>query len=183
MSNAISAAKFIERLKNNEACCILDIRTMPEYREMRLKAPVIHVPLSQIDAAHVRPLAANSNQPIYILCRSGTRSTRAIEKLKNMGIENAINVEGGLIACKAVGADIEQGRGSFFLALGRLIGVSLILISIALGALENPAFYILASAIGVGLVVSFITGRCPLGMLLAKLFTKKTPSCACSLKR
>ncbi|MDD5587150.1 MAG: rhodanese-like domain-containing protein [Alphaproteobacteria bacterium] len=107
MLNLISAVRLKDKLKQGEACCIVDIRTVEEYRAARLKAPSIHLPFDELDAGRLRDMTGNTSGPIYLLCRSGGRTRCAAGQLAAEGFDNVAVVEGGLMACKAAGMDIE----------------------------------------------------------------------------
>ena len=48
--------------------------------------------------------------PVYFVCRSGTRSQKACEKLQAAGIKEVISVEGGTVACEAAGVPVVRGQ-------------------------------------------------------------------------
>ena len=93
----------VEKLKKlhsiNNEIEIIDVRTQSEYNGH----------LGHIHNSKLRPLSdieitiaeyKNSkytDEPIYIICRSGNRSSKATKKLRDSGI-NAINVSGGMKA-------------------------------------------------------------------------------------
>lgn len=73
---------------------ILDVRTKPEYDEVRIPGAVL-LPLSDIetDAESVLP---NKDMKIYVYCRSGSRSRQAAYLLLDMGYKNVYDF-GGII--------------------------------------------------------------------------------------
>ena len=46
--------------------------------------------------------AVDKDKTIYLYCKMGGRSAKAQEKLKSLGFENVVNLEGGYDAVKAV---------------------------------------------------------------------------------
>lgn len=168
MPESITAAAFVELVKRGESCCVVDVRTLPEYREVRIASCSLHAPLDELSPDAVRKVAGNSGKPIYILCNGGVRAKKAADILRRSGIEQATVVEGGLDACLACGADVVRGQ---VMPLERQVRVAagvLVLLGVVLGVAVSPAFYALAAFVGCGLVFSGITGWCGMAMLLAK---------------
>ena len=56
-------------------------------------------------------LEAFDAEPTYVVCRSGARSGRACEFLRDQG-RTAVNVTGGMIAWTAAGFEVVTGAGS-----------------------------------------------------------------------
>lgn len=81
---------------------VLDVREDSE-REAAYLPGSEHIRLSEL-LEH--PELAAGEQPVYVHCKAGARSARAIEALKRVGIRG-INVAGGLDAWQAAGYDVE----------------------------------------------------------------------------
>ena len=73
---------------------IIDVREDDEWKEGHVKG-LIHIPLQNI--GYYEP--KDKEEPVYIVCRSGNRSSQAARFLKSKGI-NAINVKGGMLEYK-----------------------------------------------------------------------------------
>jgi len=54
-----------------------------------------------------------AGEPLYVICHSGARGKQACEKLLLAGIENAINVSGGTLACESIGLSVTKARNQF----------------------------------------------------------------------
>jgi rhodanese-related sulfurtransferase len=81
---------------------LVDVRESDEWASGH--APTaIHLPLSQFDPSRL-PQA----DVVYVICRSGNRSARATQALRDMGID-ARNVAGGMGAWVAAGLPVEAG--------------------------------------------------------------------------
>ena len=76
---------------------IIDVRTKSEYNGHLGHIPGAKLrPLSDIDITIDEYKNSKfTDDPIYIICRSGNRSSKATKKLRDSGI-NAINVSGGM---------------------------------------------------------------------------------------
>ena len=73
---------------------VLDVREPWELEVVGLDQ-VLPIPMAQVpDHVHELP----RDQPLAVLCRSGVRSARVVEWLGLQGFDNAVNVEGGILA-------------------------------------------------------------------------------------
>ena len=86
----------------SEGIRVLDVREDVERTAAHLPGSE-HIVLSQILES---PELAAGEQPVYVHCKAGARSARAVEALKRVGIQG-INVAGGLDAWQAAGFDVE----------------------------------------------------------------------------
>lgn len=160
MHDAIQAGQAVE---------LIDVRTPVEFREVHVSF-ARSVPLDQLDAAEVAAGRNGSSQPLYVICRSGSRGKQACEKLASAGFTNVINVEGGTQAWDQAGLPVVRGQQSMSLERQvRIAAGTLVLIGSALGAFVSPYWIGLAAFIGAGLVFAGITDTCGMGMLLARM--------------
>lgn len=83
---------------------LIDVREVHEFAQVHAVGAV-NVPLGEIMTAEIGP----SPDPVYVICRSGARSARAVEVLVLRGIE-AVNVEGGTEAWLQAGLPAEAAR-------------------------------------------------------------------------
>jgi len=86
--------------------CVIDVREVDEYRQGHVPGAKL-IPLNTVPACND---AFPSDGDVYVICRSGMRSSQAIEFLeKNYGYQNLINVTGGTMAWIEASYPIEQG--------------------------------------------------------------------------
>ncbi|MDM4015231.1 rhodanese-like domain-containing protein [Roseiconus lacunae] len=149
---------------------LIDVRTPVEYREIHAEGAV-NVPLDSIDPDAV---AASRNghgsHPLYLICKSGNRSSKAAQKFIDAGIENVVSVDGGTTAWTNAGLPVVRGRKS--ISLERQVRIAagfLTLLGAALGFFVHPYFVALSAFIGAGLMFAGITDTCGMGMMLAKM--------------
>ena len=92
----LSQEDWAEQLQNDDNAVILDVRT-PEEMEEGYIPGTIHIDfyLGQEFLDELEKLDRTKNY--YVYCRSGNRSAQACALMNNMGIENAYNLEGGII--------------------------------------------------------------------------------------
>ena len=97
MYSSVSIVEFKNIYSHNKKIHVIDVRTLIEfYGPLKNNKNATHRPLSKINEA-ITDLKNASNTPIYVICRSGSRSRHATEILIENGIY-AINVEGGMKA-------------------------------------------------------------------------------------
>lgn len=90
-----------ERLRR-QGVRVLDVREDSE-RDAAYLPGSEHIVLSKILE---RPELAAGEQPVYVHCKAGARSARAVEAMSRVGIQG-INVAGGMDAWQAAGFDVE----------------------------------------------------------------------------
>jgi rhodanese-related sulfurtransferase len=149
---------------------LIDVRTPAEFRELHVE-PARNVPLSQLDpAAVVQARVGYTDQPLYVICRSGGRGRQACEKFLAAGYTNVVNVEGGTLACADAGLPVVRGKQAISLERQvRIAAGSLVLVGVMLGWLVHPALYGLSAFVGAGLVFAGITDTCGMGLMLARM--------------
>src|SRR5690606_11438378 len=107
------------------------------------------------------------DKPVLVYCRSGNRSRRAVELLRSHGIENAVQVEGGLQAFeKAGGKVLRSGKGLPVMQQVQVTAGSLVLLGLVLAWLVHPVFLGLSAFVGAGLVFAGLSGYCGMAKLL-----------------
>lgn len=146
---------------------VIDVRTPVEFAE-------VHVPQARsipLDELKPGSLSLPKEQPVYLLCRSGQRATKAAEKFVNGGFTRPIVVEGGTLAW--IEANLPVTRSAVkVISLERQVRIvagSLVFIGVVLGWSVNHAFYGLSAFVGAGLVFAGISDFCGMGLLLAKM--------------
>ncbi len=104
------SVKVLKDLLNTESSdlALIDVRTESEAKLGSIQKAIL-IPLKNIEEGKDidKIKAISSNKKLYIHCRSGSRSIRAIEILKNHGI-HAINVKGGIEAWKKEGFKLQN---------------------------------------------------------------------------
>ena len=182
---AISPQHLADLCKNGQVE-LIDVRTPVEYRELHVAA-ARNVPLDKLDPAAVMPARNGSkDDPLYLICRSGSRGRQACEKFLAAGFTNVVNVEGGTLACVECGLPVVRGKKVISLERQvRIAAGSLVLLGVLLGWLVHPVFLGLSAFVGAGLVFAGITDTCGMGMLLARMpwnQVKESASPCCARK-
>ncbi|MDQ6957118.1 MAG: rhodanese-like domain-containing protein [Mariprofundaceae bacterium] len=97
--------KWLIAKEKSKPCTVIDVREVEEYVQA-------HVPNAKLISLHT--VAARSDEfpkegAVYVVCRSGMRSSQAIEFLEqNYGHQNLVNVTGGTMAWIEGNYPIEQ---------------------------------------------------------------------------
>lgn len=93
----ITAVQLADRLKTDPNLRLIDVREPHEREISNLEGSEL-IPLGQF-AAHLTEL--DSAEEMVIFCKSGTRSTRALEILASAGFKKVKNLKGGINAWAA----------------------------------------------------------------------------------
>ena len=165
----ISPRQLADLCKNGQID-LIDVRTPVEYRELHA-TDARNVPLDRLDpVALMQARNGLKDEPLYLICRSGSRGRQACEKFLAAGFPNVVNVEGGTLAWAECGLPVVRGKKAISLERQvRMAAGLLVLLGALLGWLVHPAFVGLAAFVGAGLVFAGITDTCGMGMLLARM--------------
>lgn len=163
---------------------LIDVRTPAEFDELHVDF-ARNVPLDTLRAESLKESSVQEN-PLYLICRSGSRGRQACERLQAAGL-NAVNVEGGTLAWEKAGLPVSRGRSSV-ISLERQVRIAagtLVVAGVVLGATVHPVMYGLAAFVGAGLVFAGVTDSCGMGMLLARMpwnRSKTAQSSVCAIR-
>ena len=164
----ISPCQLHETLQAGGKVELIDVRTPVEFREVHATV-ARNVPLDQLDAKQIAAARQSQTEPLYFICKSGSRGKQACEKLIAAGCSNVINVEGGTPAWEQAGLPVARGKKAMSLERQvRIAAGSLVLIGAILSRL-HPWWIGLSGFVGAGLMFAGITDTCGMGMLLARM--------------
>ncbi len=167
----IKPAELQQILSSQPGAAVLDVRTPVEFAEVHAPS-ARNIPLDEFDPKTL--LASGQltkDQPVYLLCRSGGRASKAEEKLSKEGLTNGVVVEGGTLAWVDAGLPVNRGVTKV-ISLERQVRIaagSLVVTGVLLAIFVHPYFIGLSAFVGTGLVFAGITDWCGMGLLLAKL--------------
>jgi rhodanese-related sulfurtransferase len=178
--------KQLAELCRNGKIDLIDVRTPVEFREVHT-ANARNLPLDRLDPATVMQARnGNKDEPLYLICRSGSRGRQACEKFLAASFTNVVNVEGGTLACVEAGLSVVRGKKAISLERQvRIAAGSLVLLGVLLGWLVHPALFGLSAFVGAGLVFAGITDTCGMGMMVARMpwnQVKDAPATCCATK-
>ena len=171
----ISPKQLHDLLAGGASIELIDVRTPVEYREVHVTC-ARNVPLDQLDAAQLASGRKGSSQPLYVICRSGSRGKQACEKFLAAGFENVVNVEGGTMAWDQAGLPVVRGKKCISLERQVRIAAGLMVLAGVGLSFVHPYFIGLSAFVGAGLVFAGVTDTCGMGMLLAKMPWNQVPN-------
>jgi len=91
--------QFNEKMIQLRIYNIVDVRTPEEFAQASIpKSKNIDFNGDSFEAELAK---LEKDKPLFIYCKSGARSAKAVEKAKEMGFERIIELEGGMDAWKA----------------------------------------------------------------------------------
>ncbi len=186
MNVATSPQTLAELCTAGKKLTLIDVRTPMEYHEVHVPQ-ARNVPLDQLDPVTLmRSRNASHEEPVYVICRSGSRGRQACEKFLAAGFTNVVNVDGGTLACIDCGLPVVRGKKA--ISLERQVRIAaglLVLIGALLGLLVHPAFVGLSAFVGAGLVFAGVTDTCGMGLMLARMPWNRVnePAGACCARK
>lgn len=163
---------------------LIDVRMPTEYREVHAVGAK-NVPLDTLDPKAVAAASnGSSGEPLYVICKSGGRSSKAVQKFIDAGITNVVNVDGGTTAWVSAGLPVVRGKKAISLERQvRIAAGSIALIgSVATMVTGNVYLAGIPAFIGAGLTFAGITDTCGMGMMLSKMpWNKCSDGGSCSV--
>ena len=158
----------------------IDVRTPVEFDE-------VHAMLAQnrpMESIHATDLQGASQgdqaKPIYLICRSGNRSSKVCRQLREAGAQNVLNVKGGTDAWIAAGLPVVLGGKAMSLVRQvRTAAGFLVLAGVGLSQFFNPYLCALSAFVGAGLMIAGLTNWCGMGLLLLKMPWNQRPGSGC----
>jgi rhodanese-related sulfurtransferase len=167
---SIPPADLNALLGSKPAPALIDVRTPVEYAGVYVEGSR-NVPLSSLN---VKALLAEGvvtrGEPVYLICRSGSRATTAAGLFAREGIESVFVVEGGTESWQGAGLPVQRGAVRV-ISLERQVRIAagaLVLAGLLLARLVSPWFIGLTAFVGAGLVFAGVTDFCGMALLLAR---------------
>ena len=168
--STITPKQLAELCQGNSKLDLIDVRTPVEFREVHVVV-ARNVPLDKLDpVALMQARNGSKDEPLFLICRSGSRGRQACEKFTQAGFSNVVNIEGGTLACVEAGLPVVRGKQA--ISLERQVRIAaglLVLLGALLGWFVHPAFIGLSAFVGAGLVFAGITDTCGMGLILARM--------------
>ena len=185
MIATISPTMLADLRRKGDTFALIDVRTPAEFGEVHVDF-AHNIPLDRLDLQAVKAVAGAG--PVYFVCKSGTRSQKACEKMLAAGLKDVVSVAGGTAACEAAGVPVIRGRKVMSLERQvRIAAGALVAGGAALPGFgpESPVDWQaigagLAGFVGCGLMFAGITDTCGMAMILAKLPWNQVPQPAAS---
>jgi rhodanese-related sulfurtransferase len=169
-TNTITLSEFRRLLESGRPLNIIDVRTPAEFA--RVHALGAHsAPLDALDPLAIDTRRRDSKDPIYVICQSGGRATKACERLKAAGVGPVHSIEGGTAAWERMGLPVERGDVNI-ISLERQVRIgagSMVLLGLALAWGVHPLLLVIPALVGAGLVFAGVTDSCGMALVLGKM--------------
>lgn len=166
-------------LDSGSAIDLVDVRTPVEYETVHVPGARLHQ-IDGLDCAAVLASRKAPDKPLYLLCHSGGRATKAAALFAAAGCQDCVVVEGGTQAWVDAGLPVNKG-GSKVLPLAQqlqLVIGAMVLTGVILSYLLGHNWVLLSGFAGAGLTMAGLTGICPMRSLLARMPWNQTSSCS-----
>lgn len=176
---SVTALELNRRIASGQPAELLDVRSPVEYAAAHVPGTRL-IPLDQLEPESFVRQRAQSDAPLYVLCQSGGRARKAIEKFRRAGFNGCVLVEGGTQAWEEAGLPMNRGKVKV-ISLERQVRIAaglLVLAGVFLGWFVHRGFFGLSAFVGAGLVFAGITNFCGMGLLLAKMPWNQLSTCA-----
>ncbi len=179
-TRTITVTELHAKLKSGETIDVIDVRMPNEFAQVHAVV-ARNFPLDSLDPQRVmKNRNGSSHLPLYVICKSGTRSNMACIKFRELGFENVVTVEGGTSAWEAAGLPVMRSEKKMkVIAIDRqmrIVAGSLVILGVLL-SLQHPWFIGLSAFIGAGLLFAGITDYCPLMATLARMPWNRSQVC------
>ena len=104
--NNVSVIKLHELLED-ESVTVLDVRTPKEIAQGKITKTALEADFFEDNFIEEATSKISKDDTIYVYCKGGTRSAKAVVKLRELGYSKVYNVEGGIKAWKAENYKVE----------------------------------------------------------------------------
>src|SRR5882672_8693183 len=104
---SVSAKQLAEALRA-PGVHLLDVRTPGEFEALRI-AGAVNVPLDALEPAALLA-SIGPDDPVYVVCQTGTRSQFAAAELRAAGFRRVVHVDGGTNAWAVAGLPVVRGN-------------------------------------------------------------------------
>lgn len=159
----IDIAEFEQQLKNNNCSqIIIDVRSPEERSDERIQG-TINIPLARIGE---QLDLLKRYDAVYVHCGSGDRSKKVCQELTAEGLENVINVKGGVSDWVRKGHQVIATNKLSITRQVRIAAGLLVVLGVGLAYLLHPLYLLITLFVGCGLVFAGVTGKCGMAAVL-----------------
>ncbi|PTX63429.1 rhodanese-related sulfurtransferase [Kordia periserrulae] len=98
----------LHELLQNEDIIVLDVRTPQEIADGKITSTALEADFFEENFIEQATAKIPKDTDVYVYCRGGNRSAKAVIKLRELGYDKTHNVEGGIKAWMAEGYKLEK---------------------------------------------------------------------------
>ena len=169
---SLDTARLRELLAANPSIRLIDVRTPGEFASAHIPGSR-NVPLDLL-RDHRGELTAHHDDPIVLVCASGTRADEARTALETAGLDRLSVLDGGVTGWETGGGPMNRGKGTWAMERQvRLVAGMLVLTGVAASIAYEPLKWI-AGFVGAGLSVAALTNTCAMSRVLGLLPHNRT---------
>lgn len=92
----VNATEFNQLLENSKPIQLVDVRTPEEFQNEHIPGAIL-IDVKSADFNRLAEEKLNKELPVAVYCRSGMRSLKAANQLKEKGFKPIYNLKGGFI--------------------------------------------------------------------------------------
>jgi rhodanese-related sulfurtransferase len=175
VADTIDVAMLQQLRRHSPLVRVLDVRMGGEFESAHIPGSY-NVPLDTL-VEHLDEFA-RVEDPIVLVCQSGSRATQARARLASAGKRTLHVLDGGMNAWMASNGEVTRGDKQRW-ALDRQVRLLAGTVALAsvLASTVVPKAKWLAGGVGVGLVYVAITDTCPITPFMAKLPYNRADPC------
>ena len=102
-----------DKARQAKDAVVIDVRSPDEFAAGHIPGAV-NVPVAGKGSENFdkKVAAVAKDKTVLVHCRSGVRSSKAVEKMRQMGVAGIIELPTGWVAWSEAGKPVEQGAGS-----------------------------------------------------------------------
>lgn len=159
------------KIKSGETVELIDVRTPAEFESLRATF-ARNTPLEALKPKELMSQRnGNASEPLYVICKSGSRAEMACRKFVELGYANVVVVEGGTLAWDASGLPVIRGNRKIISVdrQMRIVAGSMVVSGVILSLYAHPAWVWLSAFVGGGLIFAGVTDICPMLSLLSRM--------------
>jgi len=95
----LTVTEFNEQIRSNPKAIVIDVRTPIEFSQGHL-VNAKNVDWNGTDFEN-QIATVDKSQPVYVYCKSGTRSAAAAKRMRDLGFKEVYELEGGILKWQA----------------------------------------------------------------------------------
>lgn len=94
----------VDALRARDDVLVLDVRRADEFASGHVPG-ALHLPVEQLAAAASQ---LPDDRTVILTCRTGRRSGQGVDILEDAGLTNVVHMDGGMVAWRRAGLDVEN---------------------------------------------------------------------------
>ncbi|MBT5954597.1 rhodanese-like domain-containing protein [bacterium] len=163
----VTVNELSELIKIGDELNVIDVRTPAEFKGVHIDG-VSNSPMETIES-EVDVLKLKKN--VYVICNSGNRSQMAIKDLEGLGVNQLINVKGGMQAWNRAKLPVIRTKKWVMPIIQQVMAIAGSLVIVGqLGAhFVHPGYGWLSAGVGSGLLFAGVSGNCYMAKMLAMM--------------